>query len=206
MHEFLRQSLASGKLDEGLAEYHTSSILGTRGIIQDKLFFKLLFEEELFNDAKRQRFSFNVVELPLIEVATAIAAFPLRQTLVSTSDPFDIKLPNLSHKPGTDIAFMNLIPTKDKLVMILGCTKVVDNGMQMFYQGKSLLRGDALFSFISHFLIRSTKSWTISPSFYKRIVHSGKDKVIIENMRHYYVPYIKNYSLLPDFNMFEGEY
>jgi hypothetical protein len=209
MYQFLRDSRASGLLDSERNKWHLERMCVEREVIKNKLYFKLLFEKELLNDTSKRNFSFHTIELPKIEIATSIAALPKFLYNITIQDKhLSIEKPKLNHKPHTDIAFINLVPTKDKLLLIFGCTTVVDDGMKLFYKEIANRSNDHLFIFITSFLLRSTKVWAISPALYKRFVDSGKDNIILTTFRENYIPFYdpSKAPTLPGFNMFEGEY
>lgn len=160
---------------------------------------KLQLENDL--NYNTRNFEFINFQLPRIEVCTSsIYSFPTK-ILLTKDLLIDIQereiLPSIN-----STMFFNLIPTKDKLEVIIGCTN--DPKLEGKIDLKEIAKYDekSKIKLISDILIKHTETWFVSKSLYKVWKNRKLDIEIIKQIEEFRPPFMKNKYV--KFNMFQG--
>ena len=136
-------------------------LLGTKLGLEDLMRYKLLFENEI--DKPQSNFSFLHLSYPFIPVYASGPStyFKLGDTIVDCTEgvPNDQIIDNL---------FINLIPRKDSLEVIVGYNNShTNNNIKQYVDSWKSLSKSQLFNKITDVFNYSLENWGMSPSFYE---------------------------------------
>jgi hypothetical protein len=161
-------------------------------------YIKGLLESDLNSESKH--FKFLHFQLPRIEVCTS-TVYSMPQDIILN----DLLLRDLASRdtfpPISCTNFINLIPTKDKLEIIIGCD--VDQSLHGGIELDQVSKYDqeAKIKLISDILIRHVETWFVSTSLYNKWRSRKIDYQIIEQMEKFR-PVNMKYEPV-EFNMFQ---
>jgi hypothetical protein len=157
---------------------------------------KILFEKDLFEGTTH--FEFINFNLPRIEVCTSTTytiPFSLSQELI-----YELEMGKLDN-PLISPIFINLIPNKTGLNVILGCLSDTNAKGRLKLSKISALPQKEKIKLISDILIKHVETWFVSLSLYNTWKQRKMDNEILTYIAKYLAPEMKLKHL--KFNMFQ---
>lgn len=138
-------------------------LLGTKLGLEDLRHYKLLFENEI--DKPQNDFSFLHLSYPFIPIYASGPStyFKLDETIVDCTE-------GVPNDQIVDNIFINLIPQKDSLEIIVGYNNNhTNNNIKRYVDSWKNLSKSQLFNKITDVFNYSLENWGMSPSFYEML-------------------------------------
>lgn len=173
-----------------------SSLLGTDRGLQDLLRYKFLFEKEMTNPA--QMFVFKHITYPFV---------PVYACGTSSYEPIDYKsersVDNAMKKKMFDAFFINVIPQKESLEIIIGYHKNhVNSDLRHYVDSWQKLSLEQLQVKLTDLFAARLEMWGMSPSLYN-CLSEEKKKLFLDNMKKVQTNFYYDIRNELEFNMFE---
>jgi hypothetical protein len=137
----------------------------------DLTYYKKQIEENLL-DNTRKDFSFSVFEYPLIEICVSAVFSP-----IDTNETYERLLDK--NNPLNNV-FINFIPQKDKLILIIGYNnELSDEWIKNYISSWSVSSKEELENNLTNLLATKVETWSMSPRLYEKLLKENINKFII---------------------------
>jgi hypothetical protein len=144
--------------------------------LKNSEYFKSLIENELFSEGLSRKFTFYRFELPKLEVATsAVTGFSAKLLEMSYEDALSYD-PMLLAGIADELSVINinLIPTQNSLLFILGCSEAVTSVGHTPLSKINNLSAYEMAKVISDLLIQYVETWCVSILLFNKLNFQDK--------------------------------